>query len=449
MPGIAIFHAIDNGTETPRIYTNISELKIGFWNINGLSSILDDENSRNRETIPKGRNNPDKVINTFGRSLIDISQSSDMCLLNGRTLGDLLGTPTCFRPHGCSLVDYIIVQHSVFNQILSFNVMPISDLSDHRLIFCELNIPNYFKKPEKRLTSCVKGQIKTTNKSLNTRFIWTPLSSELYQFCLNQTELKKMTNSFMTTDFDYSVGGVTKDDILLNAAKSSLRMSKNTCHGKKKNRWFDKDCKRLYRKVNKAKWLLNKDPQNKTLLKHYALRKKEYKKISKFKSREAKRKLLEQIDELESNNPREYWKLVNRLVNNKNDEDPGNISLSQWEDHYNKLFNPNLISDPLTKTKIDRSIEIHDYTPKSQLNQEINRPISTTELRSAIKKLKNNKSSGPDLIINEMIKTSFNILQDHLKLFKHILSSGHIPDGWNESFILPIHKTGDKSDPNN
>jgi hypothetical protein len=36
-----------------------------------------------------------------------------------------------------------------------------------------------------------------------------------------------------------------------------------------------------------------------------------------------------------------------------------------------------------------------------------------------------------------------------LKLFNMVLTSGCFPDVWNQGLISPIHKSGDKSDPNN
>lgn len=45
-----------------------------------------------------------------------------MRILNGRTLGDMLGKFTCFTSNGSSVVDYAIVSESVLNSILYFNV---------------------------------------------------------------------------------------------------------------------------------------------------------------------------------------------------------------------------------------------------------------------------------------------------------------------------------------
>ena len=63
----------------------------------------------------------------------------------------------------------------------------------------------------------------------------------------------------------------------------------------------------------------------------------------------------------------------------------------------------------------------HDYN-----NEFLNIEISRDEILLAIKKLKNDKASGLDLIINEHIKATKNVLLPiYYKLFNVILNTGH------------------------
>ena len=49
-----------------------------------------------------------------------------------------------------------------------------------------------------------------------------------------------------------------------------------------------------------------------------------------------------------------------------------------------------------------------------------------------------------------MIKNSTHILLESLtKLFNFVFEKGEFPKIWNETFIVPLHKTGSKSDPSN
>ena len=68
--------------------------------------------------------------------------------------------------------------------------------------------------------------------------------------------------------------------------------------------------------------------------------------------------------------------------------------------------------------------------------------VSFPELKHAIKKLKNKKSSYSDLIKNEMLKASYDYLSEvYLKLFNLILNNGIYPSIWSEGIITPIFKT--------
>ena len=81
----------------------------------------------------------------------------------------------------------------------------------------------------------------------------------------------------------------------------------------------------------------------------------------------------------------------------------------------------------------------------------LNNDFTIIELNKLINKLKNNKASGIDNIINEFLKHSPESYKHLLlKLFNVILKTGIIPTDWCISFISPIYKNkGKKSDPNN
>ena len=68
-----------------------------------------------------------------------------------------------------------------------------------------------------------------------------------------------------------------------------------------------------------------------------------------------------------------------------------------------------------------------------------------------MKKLKNNKSSGEDTIINEYLKHSFSAMSNiNVKLFNIIFDNGCIPELWLSGNIIPLYKNkGDKLDPSN
>ena len=77
-------------------------------------------------------------------------------------------------------------------------------------------------------------------------------------------------------------------------------------------------------------------------------------------------------------------------------------------------------------------------------------PFTCSEIKKGIRKLKNGKKEGSDLILNEFIKTGSQTMTLTLvKLFNKILQCGKFPSVWNHSLISSIYKSGDPNDCNN
>lgn len=72
-------------------------------------------------------------------------------------------------------------------------------------------------------------------------------------------------------------------------------------------------------------------------------------------------------------------------------------------------------------------------------------PFNFEEIKNTIKKLKNNKSPGPDGIPGEFYKKGGDMIIEDLKeLFKKILENEKVPTEWNEGKTTLIHKGGNK-----
>ena len=81
-------------------------------------------------------------------------------------------------------------------------------------------------------------------------------------------------------------------------------------------------------------------------------------------------------------------------------------------------------------------------------NKDLNVPILWSEIEKAVCSLKNNKSGGSDMILNEHIKNCYKVptMKDILlKFFNIIFDSGIVPDDWSVGNIIPIYKQ--KGDP--
>lgn len=108
-------------------------------------------------------------------------------------------------------------------------------------------------------------------------------------------------------------------------------------------------------------------------------------------------------------------------------------------------FYRNLYSDQDTTTHVRR--ETLNYNIRLE-NPEPD--ILPSEIRKAILSQKLDKAPGPDKITNELLRGTVEELVPILtKIFNGILRSGQIPEQWETSHIILIHKKGQKDDTGN
>ena len=98
--------------------------------------------------------------------------------------------------------------------------------------------------------------------------------------------------------------------------------------------------------------------------------------------------------------------------------------------------------------EMDKFLEKHNLL---RLNQEeienINRPITSTEIETVIKHLPTNKSPRPDGFTGELYQTFREELAPiHLKLFQNIAEGGTLPNSFYETLIPKPDKDVTKTD---
>ena len=167
---------------------------------------------------------------------------------------------------------------------------------------------------------------------------------------------------------------------------------------------------------------------------------KEYKKIVNRCYSEYKKKFIKKVRNLESTDPKSFWSLINRsdpqskVIEHK-------VSLETFLDHFKKL---NTIEE-------DDDFDNINISNITELNTDLNREITSEEVLRVIKSLKNNKTWGNDLILNEFLKNSTEKMLDIFsKIFNMVFKSGMIPSVWSEGVICTIYKNkGDPGNPDN
>jgi hypothetical protein len=151
------------------------------------------------------------------------------------------------------------------------------------------------------------------------------------------------------------------------------------------------------------------------------------------------------------NNPSELWKTF-KSVERK--EAGGNSKVKELIADFENIVKHVQDQGQCSSPNIDFENKIKQETLNIEknicFNPETDKPIIIGEIKSVLKMLKKEKSSGPDDIINEIFKNSSDATIKALaKLFNLILKTGQYPEQWNKSYLILLYKSGKKSDPSN
>lgn len=381
----------------------------------------------------------DKVTNTSGIQLLQLCCALGLYIVNGRLRGDSLGRYTYSSALGSSTVDYFITDlHPV--SLRAFTVSPLTPLSDHS------KITIYLKRAPSNSTVPRPCQLYNCTHS----FRWKPDSVGKYQEALENQQIQSLIHLFLSEMFPHNNIGVNFAVNKINsifhhlALLSNLKISEQKHKQINNNKWFDIECKNLRKTLRRLSNQKHRDPDNQNIRLQYDDVLKQYKYTLKTKKEQHTKNQLCEIEEsLESNRFWEKWNTINK---NQKDElalQDGNT----WTNHFRDLYSN------ITKNSDQNNIYNKWKTLESALKKNQNPldyPITEQELTETIQSVKTKKSCGVDGILNEMIKYSNNKIKSAiLKLFNIILSVGTFPDIWNKGLITPIHKSGDKYDPNN
>ena len=127
---------------------------------------------------------------------------------------------------------------------------------------------------------------------------------------------------------------------------------------------------------------------------------KKYKKIIKSQERLYYADLNKKMRYLRSNNAKEYWKLINKSTEGK--QEYSKISMQAFLDHFKKLSQ---IPDQDTSLDCPKvASQMIKPVAADQENICLNEIFCEAEINDNIKKLKNNKAGGLDDIRNEFLK---------------------------------------------
>ena len=150
---------------------------------------------------------------------------------------------------------------------------------------------------------------------------------------------------------------------------------------------------------------------------------------------------ISKLRNLKTKDPKSYWSLLNKST----DQIKTIVNKVALESFYDRFKNLNNVNNDNNDFNFNiQNADVND-------NFELNKSFSENDIVHAIKSLKNNKSCGNDLILNEFLKcASGKMLSVFCKLFNIVFTSGVIPRSWTEGIVCPIYKNkGDANNPDN
>ena len=223
----------------------------------------------------------------------------------------------------------------------------------------------------------------------------------------------------------------------MKSAETTFGLTSNKAHRHSKKQWFDLKCLKAKKEFRKSKRLCKKYGSN-IFKERLRVSELSYKKTMDNAIVRFNTDFRNKMKNMRTKNPKEFWK----LFHGNRQRDISKIPLQTLVDFFKDLNTNKDHSDDFVITN-----EIYS----DEVNEMINKEITADEIRKAVKKAKNNKSPGDDLIINEYISSSLDSMIDiYVYLFNLIFDTGIVPESWLFGNVLPIFKNkGSKMEPTN
>ena len=173
--------------------------------------------------------------------------------------------------------------------------------------------------------------------------------------------------------------------------------------------------------------------------------------------RQYKRSMCNDIENMSTENPREFWNKIKTLGPRKSTNIPMEIYnengevltnekcvLNRWKTDFENIYNNESVDDFDSAFQREalshkRLLEDRMLDPLYDSNAELNRNISFEELEKVLLKAKNGKSVGIDQIPYEILKLD-SVKPVLLSLFQLVFDTSLIPSLWRKTVIFPLLK---------
>ena len=409
------------------------------------------------DIVPSGptiieRSSKDIVTNTRGSLLLDFLECCQLSILNGNTLGDVLGEFTSINYNGSSVVDYMAATPNLKHKVTSFEVQNLTKFSDHKPCMCHLSMKTSFTDADDILRNLedVPKKHKWDSEDPSTSFRFLAIQnrpefesriSDIAQTkCDTAEDVKRLNKTLVGVFQDMSTqlnGGHRS-----NPTTGNSRWKKRRPKMRSKTPWFDRDCITAKRELNILAKRYGREPTNQLYRDSYYGHRRFYRSLIKRKKGEFIENLCRDIEEGRNVNWGRFKKLKEMKKRTQNLDA---FDMRNFCEFFQALYGkPTLDAHRIEQLRqnMDRNFL------QKELVDILDKDISMEELRDCISSTKKKKAVAEDLITNEFLKSSgAHLLKAILNVFNHCLSVGAYP--WETSVVTPLHKKGSIYDPNN
>ena len=192
------------------------------------------------------------------------------------------------------------------------------------------------------------------------------------------------------------------------------------------------------KEIQKTVKQLKNDPDNNAIQQNFWAERRIYKSLIRKKKHAAIALLHLELREFKSNNPREFWRQINKITNQSSDEEIP-VLVEDLEEYFKFLLGDN--TESISTNPIDSKV---DSIPI------LDEPIDELEVKADLKALKKNKAPGLDGLPPLLFKMFPNqIVTFTTALFNKLLEQESYPELWSSGSIIPIHKKGYRKIPSN
>lgn len=374
---------------------------------------------------------------------MSLCKNFDVHIANGRLFRDGgIGATTC---KNSTVIDYCIMSPELFSYESNFEILPFDPLfSDvHNGIVVEflskpLKVDDAVSTEQPDVKKCKWSNDKRESfmndiDLLSVLDLEDRLSTILSNGCENVDQI--IVDSLVENCNSILLDAASKSEMVFTPKRKS-----NVNVQRVKKPWFDRDCfikRKEYFRARNMNWRF-KTAENRNNLIRCS---KAYKKEINKKYNVYRKDFISKLRSLKTKDPKSYWSLLNKSTD-AHKSTINKVSLETFYEHFKNLNN----------SVDDQEVFPFDIqNADANNNFELNKTFTEEDVSRAIKSLKNNKSCGNDLILNEFLKNaSGTMLTVFCKLFNIVFESGIIPSCWTEGIICPIYKNkGDNSNPDN